>query len=153
IKTMPAWYYSSLLDLYGTIPLVTTFDTAGELPSTTPRATGYDVIVRELEENLANLNTENSEAAYGRPTRWFAHALLAKVYLNAEVYSGTANWNKVVEHANAVINEGPYALENDFLAQFAPNNGSANTEPIFSIPYDAARATGNTLFNRVLHYA
>lgn len=153
IKTMRAWYYFLMMDLYGNIPLVTTFDTGGELPSTTPRATVYDFIVQELEENLVNLNTEKSEATYGRPTRWFAHALLAKVYLNAEVYSGTANWNKVVEHANAVINEGPYALENDFLAQFAPNNGSANTEPIFSIPYDAARATGNTLFNRVLHYA
>lgn len=153
IKVMRAWYYYLMMDAYGNLPLVTSFDTGTELPSTKPRAEIYDFIVKELEDNLANLNEEKSEATYARPTKWFAHALLAKVYLNAQVYAGTAQWNKVVEHSNAVINSGKYSLEADFLAQFKPDNGSSSTEPIFSIPFDATRAGGNTLFLRVLHYA
>jgi hypothetical protein len=141
IKTMRAWYYFLMMDAYGNIPLVTSFDTGTELPSTTLRADIYDFIAKELEENLSLLSEEKSEATYGRPTKWFAHALLAKLYLNAEV------------HADAVITSEKYALENDFLTQFMPDNGASSPEPIFSIPYDASRATGNTLFNRVLHYA
>lgn len=153
IKTMRAWYYYLMLDAYGNLPLVTSFASDGELPATTPRAEIFDFITSELEANLEFLNETKSEQTYGRPTKWMAHTLLAKAYLNAQVYTGTAQWTKVVEHANAVINSGRYSLESDFLAQFAPDNGSASSEPIFSVPFDPARATGNQLFNKVLHYA
>lgn len=154
IKTMRAWYYYLMMDAYGNIPLQTSFATDGELPSTTPRAEVYEFIVSELEENLPLLSEEKSELTYGRPTKWFAHTLLAKAYLNANVYTGTPNWNKVVEHTNVVITEGTmYSLQDDILAQFSPDNGAQDAEPIFSIPFHAARATGNELFNKVLHYA
>lgn len=153
IKTMRAWYYYLMMDAYGNIPLVTSFDTGTELPSTAPRAEVFAFIVSELEGNLALLSEDKSLATYGRPTKWFAHALLAKVYLNSQVYTGSGQWNKVVENANAVISSGKYSLESDFLAQFKPDNGTDNPEPIFSIPFDASRATGNALFNKVLHYA
>lgn len=153
IKTMRAWYYYLMMDAYGNLPLVTSFESDSELPSTTPRAQIFEFIASELESNLQYLSETKSEQTYGRPTKWMAHTLLAKLYLNAEVYTGTPQWNKVVEHANAVINSGQYSLESDYLSQFMPDNGSANTEPIFSIPFDPARATGNQLFNKVLHYA
>lgn len=154
IKTMRAWYYYLMMDAYGNLPLQTSFATEGELPTTTPRADIFAFIVGELEENLGLLSEEKSEATYGRPTRWFAHTLLAKAYLNAEVYTGTPNWNKVIEHTDAVITEGGmYSLQEDFLAQFTPDNGAQDPEPIFSIPFHAARATGNQLFNKVLHYS
>src|SRR5690606_3841795 len=97
IKTMRAWYYYLMMDAYGNVPFVTTFDTGNELPSSAPREQVYEFVVTELEATLALLSEEKSEATYGRPTKWFAHALLAKAYLNAQVYAGTANWNKVVE--------------------------------------------------------
>src|SRR5690606_39748606 len=86
-------------------------DTGTELASTPPRAQIFAFVVSELEENLALLSEDKSLATYGRPTKWFAHALLAKAYLNAQVYTGTAQWNKVVENANAVIASGKYSLE------------------------------------------
>jgi len=153
IKTMRAWYYYLMMDAYGNLPLVTTFDDRAALPETRPRAEIFDFIVSELEENLPLLSEEKSEQTYARPTKWMAHALLAKVYLNAQVYTGTAQFNKVVDHTNAIIQSGKYSLESDYLAQFMPDNGPANTEPIFSVPFDPARATGNQLFNKVLHYA
>ncbi|MFB5944341.1 RagB/SusD family nutrient uptake outer membrane protein [Albibacterium profundi] len=152
IKTMRAWYYYLMMDAYGNLPLVTTFDDRADLPETQSRADIYNFIATELEENLQYLSEEKSEQTYARPTKWMAHTLLAKLYLNAEVYTGTPQWDKVVTHANAVIESGRYSLESDYFAQFMPDNGPANTEPIFSIPFDPARATGNQLFNKVLHY-
>lgn len=153
IKTMRAWYYYLMMDAYGNIPLVTSFGADNTLPKTAPRTQIFDFVVAELEANLDKLSEEKSEATYGRPTKWFAHALLAKTFLNGQVYTGNGYWDKVVEHTNAVINSNKYALENDFLAQFKPDNGSSSTEPIFSIPFDATRASGNSLFMKVLHYA
>lgn len=153
IKTMRAWYYYLMMDAYGNLPLVTTFDDRAALPETRPRAEIFDFITSELEENIPFLSDVKSEQTYARPTQWMAHALLAKIYLNAQVYTGTAQWDKVVTHANAIIESGKYSLEGDYLAQFMPDNGPANTEPIFSVPFDPARATGNNLFNKVLHYA
>jgi len=83
IKTMRAWYYYLMMDTYGNIPLVTVFGTDSTLPSTTARAEIFNFIVAELEANLEELSDDKSQATYGRPTKWFAHALLAKVYLNA----------------------------------------------------------------------
>src|SRR5690606_5043858 len=113
------------MDAYGNIPLQTSFDTGGDLPSTTPRKQVFDFVVTELEDNLSFLSDEKSELTYGRPTKWFAHTLLAKAYLNAQVYTGEAKWNEVVEHANVVINEGTmFTLQDDMLAQFRPDNGA-----------------------------
>lgn len=153
IKTMRAWYYALMLDTYGNLPLSTSFDSGDELPSTAPRAEIYKFVVDELEENLLLLDDVRSETTYAKPTKWFAHALLARVYLNAQVYTGTAQWNKVVDHANKIIESQKYSLEEDFLQQFKPDNGAQNLEPIFSIPFDPSRATGNSLFAKVLHYS
>ncbi|WP_051292906.1 RagB/SusD family nutrient uptake outer membrane protein [Olivibacter sitiensis] len=153
LKTMRAWYYYLMMDTFGNIPLVTAFDESAAAPSTSSRAEIYAFIESELLANLDNLNEDKSEVTYGRPTKWMAHTLLAKLYLNAQVYTGTAQWNKVVEQANAVIGSGQYALDANFLAQFAPTNGAGDSEPIFSLPFDPVRATGNQLFMKVLHYA
>src|SRR5690606_1666659 len=152
IKTMRAWYYYLMMDSYGNIPLVTTFDDNAENPSQASRTQVFEFIAAELEENLEYLTEEVNEETYGRPTKWMAHTLLAKLYLNAVVYTGTPMWDKVVTHTDAVIASNKYQLGN-YFAQFMPENGPADKEPIFSVPFDAVRAKGNLLFNKVLHYA
>lgn len=151
IKTMRAWYYYLMMDSYGNIPLVTTFDDNAENPSQNTRTQVFEFIAKELEDNLEFLTEEMNGETYGRPTKWMAHTLLAKLYLNAEVYTGTAQWDKVITNADAVIAANKFELAN-YFAQFMPNNGPADKEPIFSIPFDAVRAKGNLLFNKVLHY-
>ncbi|WP_276496378.1 RagB/SusD family nutrient uptake outer membrane protein [Pontibacter litorisediminis] len=160
VKTMRAWYYYNMMDAFGNIPVVTTFDDNAAAPMQMPRAEVAAFIAAELEENLQYLTEEVSPTTYGRPTKWMAHTLLAKLYLNSEVYTGKATapdgelyWDKVVKHADAVINSGKYALESNYFDMFKPTNGPQNREPIFSIPFDAVKAKGNLLYNKVLHYA
>ncbi|MFD2556729.1 RagB/SusD family nutrient uptake outer membrane protein [Sphingobacterium tabacisoli] len=152
VKTMRAWYYFCMMDAFGNIPIVTTFDQNASAPVQEKRNKVFEFIATELETNLPLLSEEVSSKTYGRPTKWMAHTLLAKLYLNAEVYTGIPQWDKVVEHCNAVINSGKYDLETNYFSMFAPDNGPSSKEPIFSVPFDAQKATGNLLFNKTLHY-
>lgn len=152
IKAMRAWYYFNMMDAYGNIPLVTTFDQNAAAPTQASRKEVFDFITSELETIKGDLPTDVSAKTYGMPTKWMAFTMLAKLYLNAEVYTGTAQWDKVVANCDSVIAGNKYLLESDFAAQFKPDNGPQNKEPIFSIPFDAVKAKGNLLFNKTLHY-
>jgi hypothetical protein len=72
-----------------------------------------------------------------------AHALLAKMYLNAEVYTGAAKLNECIAACDAVINSGKFSLASraNYLVMFYPTNGPAapgsKEEFIFAIPFDA----------------
>jgi hypothetical protein len=152
IKTMRAWYYYNMMDAYGNLPLVTTFDQSAAAPKQETRTKIFEFIATELEANAPLLSDDVNAVTYGRPTKWMAHTLLAKLYLNAQVYTGTPQWDKVVENANKVIASNKFQLETNYLAQFKPDNGPQNREPIFSVPFDAVKAKGNLLFNKTLHY-
>ncbi|TCK80591.1 RagB/SusD family nutrient uptake outer membrane protein [Albibacterium bauzanense] len=155
IKIMRAWYYYSMLDAFGNIPIVTTFDDKAEAPSQSSRAEVFEFVVGEIEANVDLLSEDVNATTYGRPTKWMAHTLLAKIYLNAEVYAGKTYWNKVVEHSDAVIGSNAYTLSSsaNYFDMFSPTNGPANKEIIWAIPFDAQKATGNWLFKKMLHSA
>ena len=154
VKTMRAWYYYCMMDAFGNIPIVTTFDQNAAAPEQKTRAEVFQFIASELEENAPLLSPDVNALTYGRPTRWMAYTLLAKLYLNAVVYTGTPQWDKVVENCNKVIQSGKYDLEPaaSYFAMFGPTNGPGSKEAIFSVPFDAQKAKGNLLFNKVLHY-
>ena len=76
-----------------------------------------------------------------------AYSLLAKMYLNAEVYTGTAKNNECIAACDSVINAGggtQYALEPraTYFNMFAPTNGPSFKEFIFAIPYDPSTSNG-----------
>ena len=77
--------------------------------------------------------------------------LLAKMYLNSEVYTGTAQWAKVITACDEVINSGKYTLEGNYFANFNLTN-STSKEFIFAIPYDHIFFTGFNLPAQTLHY-
>lgn len=138
LRVVRASYYYVLLDLYGNVPIVEDFDVPeGFLPEQSSRKEVFDFVVKEIEESLPMLSEENNNTTYGRFNKWAAHTLLAKVYLNAEVYTGTPQWEKVIEHTDAVINSGAgYLLEPNQKNPFVTENQNSN-EIIFSIPIDA----------------
>jgi hypothetical protein len=91
VKTMRSLYYFLMMDLYGNIPIIDTFPVA-TLPQTTPRAKVFEFIESNLKASLPNLTSRVDATTYGRATKWLAFALLEKLYLNAEYYTGTPRY-------------------------------------------------------------
>ena len=76
---------------------------------------------------------------------------LAKLYLNAEVYTGTPQWDKALAACDAIINSGKFSLAGSYFDNFVTEN-SGSPEFILAIPYDQVFAGGNNLNVRTLHY-
>ncbi|MFA9390746.1 MAG: RagB/SusD family nutrient uptake outer membrane protein [Prolixibacteraceae bacterium] len=137
LRVLRASYYYVLCDVYGNVPIVTQFDVPeGYLPTQNSREEVYTFIVNEITESLPNLPLERNQLTYGRFNFWAASTLLAKVYLNAEVYSGSPQWAKCIEQCDAVINSGVgYALEANQKSVFVTENQDSK-EILFGIPID-----------------
>jgi hypothetical protein len=144
MRTMRALYYFMLMDLFGNIPLTPEYGST-VLPEQTGRASVFNYIEKELTEAIPDLTAEVSANSYGRPTKWMAYTLLAKLYLNAEVYISEDRYNEAVAACNAVIladanDDGtpdqPFALTEDYLSIFGIANGPAIKEIIFAVPFD-----------------
>ena len=103
----------------------------------------YNFVESELLAIEPLLLTSNN---YGRATKGAAQMLLAKLYLNAEVYTGTAQYDKAVIYTKKVI-EGPYSLATDFVSIFSADNHSS-TEIIFPLIADAqvSQSYSNTTY-------
>jgi hypothetical protein len=91
--------------------------------------------VNELNAIKDSLPAPAGNATYGRATPVAANMLLAELYLNAAVYSGTADYGNAQTAANAVINAGQFTLEANFLHNFTSDNNTS-TEIIFSAIQD-----------------
>lgn len=109
-RFMRALYYYYLMDFYGNVPMVTTV--SSEKAQQAKRADVFKFIESELKaidgedatskDVLADAKTNT----YGRADKAAAWLLLSRLYLNAEVYTGTANWSAAKDYANQVINSG-----------------------------------------------
>jgi hypothetical protein len=151
LKTLRALYYYWSMDLYGNIPLVTSFETDASKLTNTPRKDIYNFIDSELNNNLQYLTTDVNTATYGRVTRYMAFCTLAKLYLNAQVYTGTPQWAKAAQMCDSVIMSGKYSLEANYFDNFSVNN-EGSQENIFVVPYDHANIPGNQWQMETLHY-
>ncbi|MGF7138807.1 RagB/SusD family nutrient uptake outer membrane protein [Roseimarinus sediminis] len=137
LRVLRASYYYILCDVYGNVPIVTDFNVPeGFLPRQSSRKEVYDFIVKEITESLEHLPVENNMITYGRFNVWAARTLLAKMYLNAEVYSGTPQWNQCIEQCNAIINgDNGLGLEEDQKNVFITEN-QFSKEIIFGLSID-----------------
>lgn len=153
LKALRAIYYYWLLDLYGNVPLSTDF-TSTTPPATSTRQQVYDFVEKELLDNIPSLQKTgpNDETTYGRVNYYTAYAALAKLYLNAQVYTGTAQWDKAIAACDEIINSGKYALAPNYNDNFKKDN-KGSTEFIWVIPYDDIQATGFTVALITLHPA
>jgi hypothetical protein len=156
LRVARAYAYFWLMDLYGGVPIITETTPAGNPPHNT-RAEVFAFVESEIRAALPDLTEGKGGPFYGRFTKGAANAFLAKLYLNAEAFTGTPRWSDAGIAADAVINSPVgYSLNPDFFANFAINNSSlASTynENIFVIPYDRILAPGMTWQMRTLHYA
>lgn len=134
LRALRAYYYWRLCDAFGNIPLVTT--TSQEMPEQKTRKEIYDFIVTELLEAIPDLSQEQNATTYGRFNEWAARCLLANVYLNAEVYAGTSQWEACLEQCNLIIGGGKCDLSPDFRDSFRAEGVENSKEVLMTIPYD-----------------
>ena len=118
-KVLRAFFYYLLIDDFGNVPFYTENNiTVDQIPQSS-RTEVYDFIVSELTENVDLLSAEKGGDYYGRFNKWAGYALLAKVYLNAEVYSGVAQWQACLD-ACEVISEGGFSLHTAAESESSP---------------------------------
>lgn len=98
-------------------------------------------MIKELKEALPLLSDKVDQSTYGRLTRWGAHCVLARMYLNAEVYTGTPAWNEALAECNKVIEAGKFSLEPVYRDIFKTDNENC-METIFAVPYDEVYNSG-----------
>ena len=135
--------------MFGNVPLDTVYPSPG-VQAKAARAQVFSFVESELKSAIPYLKTATGNSTYGKVTRWMANALLAKLYLNAEVYAGSPKYNEAIAACDAVIASGNFALESrgSYLTQFYPTNGPANKEFIFAIPYDPSTSNGYLFHGR-----
>jgi len=137
MKLLRASYYWVLCDYFGNVPVIDKFDVPeGYLPKRNTRKEVFDFIVREVTENIPLVSAENNQQTYGKFNQWAGHALLAKMYLNAEIYTGTPAWQKCIQECDTIINSGLFALEDNQKNVFITENENSK-EIIFALPFDS----------------
>ena len=138
-----AYYY--MIDCFGKGVLITTenYGTTGYLPEAS-RTELFNYVESEL---LAIENTLPDHNEYGRANKSVARMLLAKLYLNAEVYTGTARYTDALTYTKKVIDEGGYSLAPSFVQNFSGDNYTS-PEIIFPLIADAtsSQSYGNTTY-------
>lgn len=108
-RVLRAFFYYLLIDDFGDVPFYTENNiTVDQIPQAS-RAEVYDFIVSELNENVELLSVTKGGNYYGRFNKWAGYALLAKVYLNAGVYTGTPKWEECLATCDKV-SEGGFSL-------------------------------------------
>lgn len=159
LRALRAFYYYLLMDMFGGVPIVTDTDI---LPR--PRATRAEVfqfIEQELNDVRGTLPASWPSEMNGRFTRGAADAILASMYVNAEVFTGTvttgglqpgqARWQDAVDAADRVINSGTYALAADWRSNFTPDN-HLSPENILVVKHLNQAGLGLNFVMRALHY-
>jgi starch-binding outer membrane protein, SusD/RagB family len=147
LRTLRAYFYWRLMDLFGNVKIVTT--AGGDAPQS-QRPQVFNFIESELLASIPDLPTTRAE--YGRVNQFAAYALLSRLYLNAHIYTGGApRYQDAVDAADEVINSGLYSLSPEYKDVFSPDNVD-NIEHIFVATFDEATGEGMTIAQMTLHY-
>ncbi|MDX1430089.1 MAG: RagB/SusD family nutrient uptake outer membrane protein, partial [Rhodothermales bacterium] len=164
LRFLRAFYYFQLLDFFGNVPIVEeAVVDSDNPPATNSRAEVFAYVEDELIFAAGALppQSEWGAANFGRATSGAANALLARLYLNAEILAGTTTasgidkaagrWSDAASRADAVIGSGEYGLTDDYLDNFRVDNHTS-PELIFVTPTLAKGGLGLTFIMRTLHY-
>lgn len=149
-KFLRAQSYYHLLDLYGNVPFVDE-TTLGALPKQIERADLFKYVEKELLDAADALKAPKANL-YGRVDKAAAWSLLARLYLNAQVYTGTARYADVITYTEKVIGAG-YSLNSKYENLFLADNNVNNPENIFSVVYDGLKTQTNGGTTYLVHAA
>ncbi|MGN6637890.1 MAG: RagB/SusD family nutrient uptake outer membrane protein [Mucilaginibacter sp.] len=140
-RFLRAYQYSVLMDLFANPPFVTDATPIGSaLPPQTDRKALFNYVESELKA-IDPLMVAPMKNQYGRADQAAVWALLARIYLNANVYTGTPHYTDAITYATKVINAG-YSLIPDYTKLFLADNDKNTSENIFTIEYDGNKIQG-----------
>lgn len=149
VRFLRSYFYYMMIDLFGNPPFFTETHKTGTRPTQGDRKQVFEYIESELLDIIGtNGHLKDARAQiYGRVDKGVAWALLARLYLNAEVYTGEAHYNEAAEYAEKVINAG-YTLKSNYEELFLADNNLNNPEIILSINFDGneTKSFGGTTF-------
>jgi len=147
-RFLRAYQYSILMDEFANPPFSTETTPVGPLtfPKQISRANLFSYVTSELIA-ISSILPAPHQNEYGRADQAAAWALLARLYLNAGVYTGTTKYDSAIIYSSKVINAG-YSLANNYAHLFEADNNLNNPEQILSIPYDGinTQTYGGTTF-------
>ena len=154
-RAMRAFFTWILMDSFGDTPILEKVPAEGEVVARTPRKEVAEWIEKELTEIIPSLTDEVNENNYGKPTRWMAEALLAKLYINWAVYTAESvdkydaataanpKLDACIEICDDIINSGKFNLGSvDYLHKFSYDNNWQIEDFIYVMPYDAINRQG-----------
>ncbi len=146
-RFLRALSYYHALDLFGNMPFVDeNFKIGASQPPRIKRAELFKFVEKELLEIKDKLKEPRTNE-YGRADKAVAWMLLAKLYLNAEVYTGEQRYKEAVEYSDKVNNAG-YSLNPKYENLFLADNNIDNNEVIFPINFNgtSTRTWGGTTY-------
>lgn len=147
VRFLRAFNYWVMLDLFGKSTFITEQDQVGTaLPKQISRTDLFNYIETELKA-IETLLAAPKTNEYGRVDQAAAWSLLARLYLNAKVYTGTDRYTDAITYAKKVI-AAPYSLVSGYNKLFMADNDKQTNEIIWAINCDGAhtQAYGNTTF-------
>lgn len=152
---MRAFYHFILMDCFGDTPILDHLFEDNEAIERAPRAKVAEFIEADLLKVADLLKKEVNASTYGKPTAWMAKALLAKLYINWNVYtcSDVANYtpdtpnpklNDCIRICDEIIASGLFNLQDGYREKFFPENGPHIKDFIYAMPYDRITQQGMT---------
>lgn len=136
LRAMRCLYYYLLLDNFRNVAFIDKFNVPDDyLPEQISSDKLYEWIESELKIVIPLLSEEVNEATYGRMTKWAATFLLARLYLNSEVYIGKARYEECAGLCTAIMESKKYELAKNFKDNFVTDNQNS-PELILAIPFD-----------------
>jgi hypothetical protein len=156
-RFLRAFSYYNLMDLFGNVPITTENDPVGFFyPVQKSRAEVFAFIESELKD-LDNSLAASKTNEYGRVDKTAAKFLLAQIYLNSKVYTGTDKNNEAATVCKDIIDNSGYTFANvpyNYLFSADNDKNGAQSEFIFPVISDgnAIRATGGGM-SFIIHAA
>lgn len=154
-RAIRAYYTWILMDNYGDTPILDKVQSEGSVEPRSSRKEVAEWIESELNDIIPALTDDVTENTYGKPTKWMAEALLAKLYINWPVYTAESvdqydaataanpKLDACIAACDDIINSGKFNLGSvDYLHKFSYDNGWKVEDFIYAIPYDAINRQG-----------
>ena len=136
MQVLRSFYYWRAMDLFGSIPYVTNFKVDPATVTNIPRAQTFDSLEASIKAALPLLSSNVDVTTYGKVNKYMAFSLLARMYQNAKVYTGTDRSADCISMCDSIINSGNFALEQNYFDCFYGVDNMSK-ENIFVAPLSA----------------